>query len=271
MLDDAALDVIFRKARTHNAWRDRPVTDDDLRRIYEVMKWGPTSANMSPARFIFVRSPEAKAKLAPALSSGNLDKTMAAPATAAIGYDVRFFERMDYLFPHDDFMANLYRDDPEAAEEAGFRNGTLQGAYFLIAARSLGFDIGAMSGFDKGIQGSISTTPRLFRRHPRFDFDDACQSPPPSSPGRALKPISSAISATATNRCCSRAIRGSISTTPASSRNRRFQIVRSHGSQEQDRGVRPACDVPVRDRSGRMVPPGARNPVILRTAGGLPG
>ena len=192
MLDDAALDLIFRKARTHNAWRDRPVTDDDIRRIYEVMKWGPTSANMSPARFVFVRSPEAKAKLAPALSSGNLDKTMVAPATAVIGYDVRFFERMDVLFPHDDFMANLYRDDPEAAEEAGFRNATLQGAYFMIAARSLGFDIGAMSGFDKGIvtaaffagtsvkanflcnigHGDDSV---LFPRHPRLAFDDACR------------------------------------------------------------------------------------------------
>ena len=192
MLDDAALDLIFRKARTHNAWRDRPVTDDDIRRIYELMKWGPTSANMSPARFVFVRSPEAKAKLAPALSSGNLDKTMAAPATAVIGYDVRFFERMDYLFPHDDFMANLYRDDPVAAEEAGFRNATLQGAYFMIAARSLGFDIGAMSGFDKDIATAAffaGTSVKanflcnighgdesvLFPRHPRLVFDDACR------------------------------------------------------------------------------------------------
>ena len=192
MLDDAALDTIFREARTHNAWRDRPVGDEDLRRIFELMKWGPTSANMCPARFVFVRTPEAKAKLAPALSSGNLDKTMAAPATAVIGYDLRFFERMDFLFPHDDFMANLYRDDPEAAAEAGFRNGTLQGAYFMIAARALGFDIGAMSGFDRGkvdaafFAGSSVRSnflcnighgdpTVLFPRHPRFAFDEVCR------------------------------------------------------------------------------------------------
>ncbi|MCY3980891.1 MAG: malonic semialdehyde reductase, partial [Alphaproteobacteria bacterium] len=149
MLNDDALDLIFRKARTHNAWRDRSVTDDDIRRIYELVKWGPTSANMCPARFVFVRSREAKERLAPALSSGNLEKTMAAPATAVIGYDVKFFERMDYLFPHNAAMADFYRNGPEAAEDAGFRNGTLQGAYFMIAARALGFDIGAISGFDK--------------------------------------------------------------------------------------------------------------------------
>ena len=192
MLDDAALDLIFRKARTHNAWRDRPVTDDDIRRIYELMKWGPTSANMCPARFIFVRSREAKEKLAPALSSGNLDKTMAAPATAVIGYDIRFFERMDYLFPHNTAMGDIFRNDPAAAEDAGFRNGTLQGAYFMIAARALGFDIGAMSGFDKskvdaaffaGTSVKVNFLCNighgdesvLFERHPRLDFDDACR------------------------------------------------------------------------------------------------
>ena len=192
MLDDAALDLIFRKARTHNAWRDRPVTDDDIRRIYELMKWGPTSANMCPARFVFVRSREAKEKLAPALSSGNLEKTMAAPATAVIGYDVRFFERMDYLFPHNPAMADIFRGDPAAAEDAGFRNGTLQGAYFMIAARALGFDIGAMSGFDKDKATAAffaGTSVKanflcnighgdesvLFERHPRFDFDGACR------------------------------------------------------------------------------------------------
>jgi len=192
MLDDDALDLIFRKARTHNAWRDRPVTDDDLRRIYETMKWGPTSANASPARFVFVRAPEGKALLAPALSAGNLDKTMAAPATAVIGYDPRFFERMDYLFPHNPAMADLYRNNAEAAEDAGFRNGTLQGAYFMIAARSLGFDIGAMSGFDKGAVNAAffagtsvkanflcnighGDQSALLPRHPRLDFDDACR------------------------------------------------------------------------------------------------
>jgi len=192
MLDDDALDLIFRKARTHNAWRDRPVTDDDLRRIYETMKWGPTSANASPARFVFVRAPEGKALLAPALSAGNLDKTMAAPATAVIGYDTRFFERMDYLFPHNPAMADLYRNNAEAAEDAGFRNGTLQGAYFMIAARSLGFDIGAMSGFDKGAVTAAffagtsvkanclcnschGDQSALWPRHPRLDVDDACR------------------------------------------------------------------------------------------------
>ena len=192
MLDEHALDLLFRKARTHNAWTDRAVTDDDIRRIYELMKWAPTSANMSPARFIFVRGRAAKEKLAPALSSGNLEKTMAAPATAVIGYDVRFFERMDYLFPHDDFMANLYRGNPEGAEQAGFRNGTLQGAYFIMAARALGFDIGAMSGFDNGMVDAAffaGTSVRsnflcnighgdpsvLFPRHPRLPFDEACR------------------------------------------------------------------------------------------------
>ncbi len=191
MLNDDALDLIFRKARTHNAWRDCSVTDDDIRRIYELVKWGPTSANMCPARFVFVRSREAKERLAPALSSGNLEKTMAAPATAVIGYDVKFFERMDYLFPHNAAMADFYRNGPEAAEDAGFRNGTLQGAYFMIAARALGFDIGAMSGFDKdkvtaaffagtSVKANFlcnighGDESVLLERHPRLDFDEAC-------------------------------------------------------------------------------------------------
>src|SRR5579862_3187905 len=147
-LSDAALDQLFRKARTHNAWSDRPVDDELLRRLYNLMKWGPTSANLSPARLLFLRTREAKERLRPALMSGNVEKTMAAPVTAIVAYDELFYEKAPTLFPVNPGMRDMFAKSPELAESTAFRNGTLQGAYLIIAARSLGLDCGPMSGFD---------------------------------------------------------------------------------------------------------------------------
>ncbi len=190
-LGDEALDIIFREARTHNAWKDEPVSDETLKELYELMKWGPTSANMSPARIIFVKSKEAKEKLAPALSEGNLKKTMEAPVTAIIGYDVKFYDRLPELFPHAPEAKTWFNWSDEWAEMNAFRNGSLQGAYFMIAARSLGLDCGPMSGFDMKKVDEIffsGTSVKsnflcnlghgdpagLFPRSPRLPFDDAC-------------------------------------------------------------------------------------------------
>jgi len=147
-LGEDALDQLFRQARTHTAWLDRPVTDETLRQLYDLMKWGPTSANCCPARVLFLRTREAKERLRPALSAGNVDKTMAAPVTAIIGYDERFYEKLPQLFPHNPGMRDLFAGSPALAEMTAFRNGTLQGGYFILAARSLGLDCGPMSGFD---------------------------------------------------------------------------------------------------------------------------
>jgi 3-hydroxypropanoate dehydrogenase len=147
-LDDTALDVLLRQARTQNGWLDIPVSDDQLRALYDVMRLGPTSANCCPARLVFLRTPEAKARLLPALSPGNVDKTKAAPVTAIIGYDTRFFELLPKLFPHRPEMAQNFANNAALAETTAFRNGTLQGAYFMMAARALGLDVGGMSGFD---------------------------------------------------------------------------------------------------------------------------
>ncbi|MTI73774.1 MAG: malonic semialdehyde reductase [Stenotrophomonas sp.] len=147
VLADAALDQLFRTARTQNAFQDRPVEDSQLRALYDLLKWGPTAANSTPARFVFVKSAEAKQKLAPALSEGNLAKTLAAPVTVIVGYDEDFHEKLPYLFPHTD--AKSWFDGPrEGRHEAAFRNGSLQGAYLMLAARALGLDAGPMSGFD---------------------------------------------------------------------------------------------------------------------------
>lgn len=190
-LGDEALDIIFREARTHNAWKDEPVSDETLKELYELMKWGPTSANMSPARIIFVKSKEGKEKLAPALSEGNLKKTMEAPVTAIIGYDVKFYDRLPELFPHAPEAKTWFNWSDEWAEMNAFRNGSLQGAYFMIAARSLGLDCGPMSGFDMKKVDEIffsGTSVKsnflcnlghgdpagLFPRSPRLPFDDAC-------------------------------------------------------------------------------------------------
>jgi 3-hydroxypropanoate dehydrogenase len=190
-IDAGALDALFREARTHNAWTDRPVTDDDLRTVFDLMKWAPTSANCEPARFVFVRSAEAKERLRPALSAGNTAKTMAAPVTAIVAYDPRFYDKLPYLFPHADARSWFAGNEALAAETA-FRNSSLQGAYFIIAARALGIDCGPMSGFDRdkvdaaflGAEGWKSNflinlghgdPAGVMGRSPRLGFDEACR------------------------------------------------------------------------------------------------
>lgn len=191
MVCQEALDILFRRARTHNAWLDKPVSDDLLRQLYDLMKLGPTSANCSPARILFVRTREAKQRLAPALSAGNVEKTMAAPVTAIIGYDLKFYEYMPKLFPHKPGMRDTFANSPQVAEHA-FRNGTLQGGYFIIAARALGLDCGPMSGFNNAkvdeeffsgtdIKSNFlcnlgyGDASKLFPRNPRLDFEEACK------------------------------------------------------------------------------------------------
>jgi 3-hydroxypropanoate dehydrogenase len=147
-IDDAALDVLFRQARTHTAWQSRPVTDDTLRNLYDILKWAPTSANASPARFAFLRSNEAKARLRPALAPLNVEKTMTAPVTVIIAYDLKFYEHLQTLFPQNPGMAKLFESNPEMVEATAKRNSSLQGAYLIMAARALGLDCGPMSGFD---------------------------------------------------------------------------------------------------------------------------
>jgi Bax protein len=190
MLDDAALDALFRQARTHNGWRSRPVEAATLRQLYELTKWGPTSANCSPLRIAFAQSEQAKRRLLPCLSEGNAAKTMAAPVTAILAYDLRFADHLPRLFPHTD--ARPWFADPAVAEMTAFRNGSLQGGYFIMAARALGLDCGPMSGFD---HDAVKTAffpddpykvnflcnvgygdpDALYPRSPRFDFDDVVQ------------------------------------------------------------------------------------------------
>ncbi|WP_269789849.1 malonic semialdehyde reductase [Stenotrophomonas sp. Iso1] len=188
---DAALDQLFRTARTQNSFQDRPVEDSQLRALYDLLKWAPTSANASPARFVFVKSAEAKQKLAPALSEGNLAKTLAAPVTAIIAFDQDFHEKLPYLFPHTD--AKSWFDGPrEGRHEAAFRNGTLQGAYLILAARALGLDAGPMSGFDAAkvdeaffagtaiksnflVNLGYGDPAGIFPRLPRLSFDEAAR------------------------------------------------------------------------------------------------
>ena len=191
-LDDAALDLLFRQARTHRAWLDRPVPDDLLRRVYEVAAQGPTSANCSPMRVIFARSREAKERLRPALTPGNVDKTMQAPVTAIVAHDLGFPDRLPRLFPTADMRAN-FAGKPELIATTAFRNGSLQGAYLMVAARALGLDCGAMSGFDNSKvdaaffpDGTVKSNflcnlgygdPAKLSpsRPPRLPFDEACR------------------------------------------------------------------------------------------------
>lgn len=147
-VDDKALDVLFRQARSHSAWLDRPVSDETLRQIYELMKWAPTSANSMPARLLFLRTPRAKERLRPALAAGNVEKTMKAPVTAIIAYDLKFYEKLPKLFPHNPAMGALFADAPDLVTQTARRNSSLQGAYFIVAARAVGLDCGPMSGFD---------------------------------------------------------------------------------------------------------------------------
>jgi 3-hydroxypropanoate dehydrogenase len=189
-INDEALDTIFRKARSQNKWLDKPVSPALLMAVYDLMRWGPTSANMSPARLVFVVSKEAKERLKPFLSEANRAKVMSAPVTAIIGYDVTFPETLPKLFPHAPDAKNWFKDTAIAQVHA-FRNGSLQGAYFIVAARALGLDCGPMSGFDNaGVDREFfagtavksnficsvgyGDPAGLFTRSPRLSFDEAC-------------------------------------------------------------------------------------------------
>lgn len=189
-LNDTALDQLFRSARTQYGWTGAAVSDEDLRGIFDLMKWGPTSANSSPARFLFIRTQSAKDRLRPALSSGNLQKTMLAPVTVIVAYDPKFYDYLPRLFPHTDAKP-WFTSNPELAQETAFRNGTLQGAYFIMAARALGFGVGPMSGFDNAKVDAEFLADRGWKsnflvnlghgdpaaekpRGPRFWFDETC-------------------------------------------------------------------------------------------------
>ena len=188
---DASLDQLFRDARSHNGWQDRPLGDEQLHALYDLWKLGPTSANCCPARVVFVRSPEAKKRLEPCLSEGNRAKTMKAPVIAIIGMDMLFYEKLPQLFPHAD-ARSWFVGKPAMIEDAAFRNATLQGAYLILAARALGIDTGPMSGIDKPKidEAFFAGTPirtnfvcslgygdpdHIHPRSPRLSFDEACR------------------------------------------------------------------------------------------------
>jgi 3-hydroxypropanoate dehydrogenase len=193
MLDAAALDHLFRKARTHNSFSGE-VTDAQLRAIWDIMKFGPTTGNSQPLRILFLRSKEAKERLKPALSPGNQEKTMGAPVTAILAYDLEFYELLPRLFPHNPAMKNAFAGEEKKAhtETAALRNSSLQGAYFILVARALDIDTGPMSGFNNAAvdkeffagttwksnflcnlgKGDAS---KIFQRNPRLEFDEACK------------------------------------------------------------------------------------------------
>ena len=148
MIGEDALNVLFNEARTFSAWLPKPVSDDTLRRIYDLAKMGPTSANSSPARFAFIRTKRGKERLRPALAPANVEKTLAAPVTVIVAYDLRFYEKMPKLFPHKPGMKDLFASNPQLVEITAIRNSSLQGAYLLMAARAVGLDTGPLSGFD---------------------------------------------------------------------------------------------------------------------------
>ena len=193
MLDANALDVVFRQARTHSALSG-PVTDEQLRALYELAKWGPTTLNSQPGRFVFVRSKEAKQTLAAALSPGNLDKTMAAPVTAIVAYDSQFYDNLPRTFPHRPEANKAFMGDEKAvyANLTAVRNSSLQGAYLIIAARALGLDCGPMSGFDNAKVDAAffpdgrwksnflcnlghGDPAKVMPRNPRLTFEEACR------------------------------------------------------------------------------------------------
>lgn len=191
MLSDDGLDLVFRSARTHKVWLDRAVSDDLLRQVHDLARLGPTSANCSPMRVLFVRSREAKEQLRPCLNPGNVDKTMQAPVTAIVGHAVDFYEELPRLFPAADMRAN-FAGKPEFAAATAFRNGSLQGAYLMLAARALGLDCGPMSGFDNAKvdaaffpDGRVKSNflcnlghgdaGKLTPRGPRLSFDEVCR------------------------------------------------------------------------------------------------
>lgn len=190
-LDDEALDILFRRARTYTRWLEKPVPEDLLRAVWDLARLGPTSANSGPARIVFVVSPEAKERLRPCLNEGNVEQTMSAPATAVVGHDLRFYDRLPELYPHADARSWFVGKD-DLIRATAFRNGTLQGAYLMLAARALGLDCGPMSGFDNALadraffpDGTVQSNflcnlgygdpARLHPRSPRLSFDDACR------------------------------------------------------------------------------------------------
>ncbi|BAS68176.1 malonic semialdehyde reductase [Bathymodiolus septemdierum thioautotrophic gill symbiont] len=191
MIDKSTMETLFTKARSHNGWLDKDISEEQIHQIYDLMKFGPTAANTCPARITFVRSDEAKAKLSPHLDEANVEKAMSAPAVAIIGYDTEFYEKLDYLFPHTD-AKSWYQGKPEKITEVGLMNATLQGAYFMLAARAVGLDCGPMGGFNArtldvaffpdgktksificGIGYGDST--KIFPRSPRLSFDESCE------------------------------------------------------------------------------------------------
>lgn len=191
MISDEALDIIFREARTRYAWEKRDVSTALLQAVYDLTKWGPTSANCSPARFVFVRSREGKERLRPHLAPGNVEKTMAAPVCVIVGHDMTFHEKLPKLFPHAD-AKSWFDGNDELIATTAFRNGSLQGAYLIIAARALGLDCGPMSGFDnEGVDREFfsgapvksnflcnigyGTDEHVHPRSPRLSFDEACE------------------------------------------------------------------------------------------------
>jgi 3-hydroxypropanoate dehydrogenase len=205
LLDDVALDQLFRNARTYSNWLDLPVTDDTLRQLYDILKWAPTSANTNPARFLFLRTKRAKERLVPALSPGNVQKVMTAPVTVIVAYDLMFFEKLPLLFPHSPAMLENFRKNPQLVEVTARRNSSLQGAYLILAARALGLDCGPLSGFDNAkvdreffdagrecegcdqeflpeghvrsnflVNLGYGDTSKLHPRNPRLAFEEAC-------------------------------------------------------------------------------------------------
>lgn len=191
MINDEAMDLLFREARTRNGWQERKVSRPLMQAVYDLMKWGATSANCSPARFVFVASDEGKAKLKPFLSGNNAEKTMKAPCCVIIAHDMEFYEKLPTLFPHTD-ARNWFVGNEKLIADTAFRNGTLQGGYFMLAARGLGLDCGPMSGFDDaGVDEAFlagtrwksnflcnigyGTDENLFPRSPRLAFDEACR------------------------------------------------------------------------------------------------
>lgn len=190
-LDERSLDTLFRNARTHSAWLDKSVDDELLLKLYELMKWGPTSANSSPARLVFVKSPAAKERLLPAMIPSNVDKTLAAPVTVIVAQDHEFYEQLPRLFPHTDARA-WFAGNSALIDTTAFRNASLQGAYLIIAARALGLDAGPMSGFDNAkvdaeffsgtkirsnflINLGYGDASKLHPRNPRLRFDEAAR------------------------------------------------------------------------------------------------
>ena len=191
-LDDAALDVLFRDARSQNVWQDKPVSAETLQAIYDLMKWGPTSANCFPIRIVFAHTQAEKDRLSTMVMEGNIEKVRKAAAVAIMGYDTEFYEELPTLFPHDQTARSWFSDAPVVAQETAFRNSSLQGAYLMMAARSLGLDCGPLSGFEPDLVneayfpgGTIKANflcslgygdpSGVFDRSPRPDFDRFCK------------------------------------------------------------------------------------------------